>query len=138
MKRNLKKENYGLTKRYLLWCYKTTKEKLDWIDRKFTQAVVDHHILKQLRAVSKKDSGYLKRVKEFKTYITKKEKRGMSEKFLNFQKKSLKPEYIYLSTRLAAIEKSIIDFLGKRELKDIQTIYEQEMTRRILESRDHT
>jgi len=44
----MKKDGKTLTKRYLLWCYKTTKEQLDWIDRKFTQIQVDRYTLKCL------------------------------------------------------------------------------------------
>jgi len=45
---NLKEKN--LLRRYLIWCYKTTKEELDKVDRYFTQDVADAYILKCLRS----------------------------------------------------------------------------------------
>lgn len=131
-----------LTRRYLLWCYKTTKERLDWIDRKFTQLAVDQVILKELekkRKTVKKSSqaDYINNIEEFKTYMQKKKEKGHKEKFLDPDKKCLQPEYIYLSKRLEAIESAIVNLLGNKELKAIRELYEQEMTRRILESRDN-
>ena len=38
-----------LTRRYLTWCYKTTKENLDRIDRYFTQDTVDQFLLQSLK-----------------------------------------------------------------------------------------
>jgi len=37
-----------------------------------------------------------------------------------------------------AIEKTIKYFLGDKELEKINHLYEQEMTKRILEAREHT
>ena len=42
------KEIKNLKKRYLIWFYKTTKEALDKIERKFTQMEIDKFILKEL------------------------------------------------------------------------------------------
>jgi hypothetical protein len=138
----IKKKN-NLTRRYLLWCYKTTKEELDRIDRKFTQLEVDKKIfaeltkaIKHFKGVEKKE--YLKKLKAFEVYMEQKEIRGLGEKFLDKDKKKIKPDYTYLAHRLSAIEKAIVFFLGKEELVAIQRLYEEEMTRRILESREHT
>ena len=38
-----------LVKRYLIWCFKTTKEDLDRINRYFTQSTVDQFLLKALK-----------------------------------------------------------------------------------------
>lgn len=35
----------NLIRSYLIWCYKTTKEDLDRIDRYFTQVLVDRRLL---------------------------------------------------------------------------------------------
>ena len=136
----MKKDGKTLTKRYLLWCYKTTKEQLDWIDRKFTQIQVDRYVLKcLLKSKDLKSSvPYSKKVDEFVSYVEAKEKRGLKEKFLDTKSKKLKPEYIYLRNRLSALEKAIVHFCGAKALKEIDALYESEMTRRILESRDHT
>ena len=45
----LTQKERNLIKRYLVWCYKTTKEELDKIDRYFTQLIADEFILKQLK-----------------------------------------------------------------------------------------
>ena len=44
------KEIKNLKKRYLIWFYKTAKEALDKIERKFTQTEIDKFILKELKA----------------------------------------------------------------------------------------
>lgn len=47
----MKNDNLNTKKlktRYLVWLYKTTKERLDRIDRKFTQLEVDRFILREL------------------------------------------------------------------------------------------
>ena len=133
MRKNRKNEK--LAYRYLLWCYKTTKEQVDWIDRKFTQTEVDRYVLKCLQKSKNLKSN--PKVDEFISYIEAKENRGLSEKFLDAKSKKLKPEYVYLQNRLSAIEKAIVYFCGKKALKEINVLYEQEMTRRILEARDH-
>ena len=133
MRKNRKNEK--LAYRYLLWCYKTTKEQIDWIDRKFTQVEVDRYVLKCLQKSKNLKSN--PKVDEFISYIEAKENRGLSEKFLDAKSKKLKPEYVYLQNRLVAIEKAIVHFCGKKALKEINVLYEQEMTRRILEARDH-
>lgn len=132
-----------LTRRYLVWCYKTTKEDLDWIDRKFTQLEADRNILKELSKAAKtvcpaEKKAYLKKIDEFKSYMTNKQQRGIKEKFLGPDKKELQPQYVYLQNRLKAIEKTIILFFGLKNLKAVRNLYEKEMTRRILEAHEHT
>ncbi|MCR4337432.1 MAG: hypothetical protein NUV91_06465 [Candidatus Omnitrophica bacterium] len=128
-----------LTRRYLLWCYKSTKEALDRIDRKFTQVQVDRNLLNSLEneAVSYACSELGEKIESFKKYIQDKEKSGLEEKYVDFKKEVLQPEYIYLQLRLRAVEKAIGIFLGDGELAKIQNLYENEMSRRILEARDH-
>jgi hypothetical protein len=130
----------ALTRRYLVWCYKTTKESLDRIDRKFTQATVDRFILDELSR--KKPSGsakedYKKLVDDFKIYIEQKENEGLRQKFVDGRNKELHPEYLYLTYRLEAVESAIRHFLGPQELPHIHRLYEEEFTRRILESKEH-
>ena len=130
----------ALIQRYLIWCYKTTKESLDTIDRKFTQIKVDRFILShidkaQRQAQSRAD--YRQSVENFKAYIAAKEKDGLLQKFFNGREGILNSDYIYLQNRLNAVELAIRHFLGPRMLARINLQYEQEMTRRILESREH-
>lgn len=130
----------ALIQRYLIWCYKTTKESLDKIDRKFTQIQVDRfilgHIEKSLPRPSSR-SEYSQLIDDFKVYISSKEKDGLSQKYLNSKGGAPHSNYIYLQNRFNAIEKAIRHFCGPRVLTKISLLYEQEMTRRILESRDH-
>jgi hypothetical protein len=125
--------------RYLLWLYKTTKEEFDRLERKFTQADIDKKILRYMgenfnsRDLKSKNEAR-KLLKDFKEYIIKKEKDGRE---LKFEGRKLKPEYYHLSLKLLAIEKTIVDELGQGGLKEIKTLYEHEMKRRILEAQDH-
>ena len=126
-----------LLRRYLLWSYKTTKESLDRIDRYFTQLHVDHFIFKELKKVQSSHPAYLNLVNNFDKYRQEKEKNVLPKKFLDASKKTLEPNYQYLKERFSAIEKAIGHFLGEGELKKISALYEEEMTRRILEEKEH-
>lgn len=139
----LKQNEKNLMRRYLIWCYKTTKESLDRIDRYFTQQTVDEFLLDDLRndkayGSSKKTDPYKKMVDDFKKYMDKKQENVLSKKFCDKAHKKLQPDYQYLKNRFAAIEKAICYFFSEKELKRITDQYEEEMTRRILEAREHS
>jgi hypothetical protein len=137
----MKRSNIKALKfRYLLWLYKTTKEEFDRIERKFTQVEIDKKMIRYMREHS--NTKNLRRKKEarkllndFKEYINKKEKDGQE---LKFDGRKLRPEYYHLSLQLEAIEKTIIEELGRKGLGGIKALYEQEMRRRIIEAQDHT
>jgi hypothetical protein len=138
-------ERKNLIKRYLLWCYKTTKEELDHIDRKFTQLKVDNLIWRELlktknnTLLTPKDrEGYRQLLNDFKAYIEKKESEAPQLKFSEPKRQTLSPQYLYLANRLRGIEKAIQSFLGPAEVKKIKRFYEDEMIRRILQVREHT
>ena len=138
----LKREERNLIRRYLVWCYKTTKEELDRIDRKFTQLTVDYFLLKEISKRQNASMGssqrqYSKFIDEFNAYIRQKERDAAQTKFLDKKKAKPYPRYEYLRNRFLAIEKAISFFLGKKELDDITVLYEWEMTRRILAASDH-
>jgi len=128
-----KKDKKGLKGRYLLWLYKTTKEALDRIERKFTQLEIDRFILKELKK-SGRDKSLQRFIREFEAYVQNKENEGL---ILKYENKSLKPDYRFLALKLKAIESSIIKELGKNALKEIKALYEKEMTERILRSTEH-
>jgi len=128
-----KRDRKNLKKRYLIWFYKTTKEALDKIERKFTQAEIDRAILHDLKKAGKKVP-INSSVEQFEEYIAKKEQDGVS---LKFENKKLKPHYLFLEKKLAAIEKTIAKELGRDALKEIKLLYEIEMTERILRSSEH-
>ncbi|PIP20328.1 MAG: hypothetical protein COX40_05325 [Candidatus Omnitrophica bacterium CG23_combo_of_CG06-09_8_20_14_all_40_11] len=128
-----KQDIKNLKKRYLIWLYKTTKETLDKIERKFTQLEIDRFICKELRRLDK-DKKIKKHIQEFERYIQSKEKEGLG---LKYEFGQLKPDYYFLSLKLKAIESSIVKELGKNTLKEIKSLYEKEMMERILESTEH-
>ncbi|MBF0521621.1 MAG: hypothetical protein HQL24_01040 [Candidatus Omnitrophica bacterium] len=136
-------EEKNLIRRYLIWCYKTTKESLDRIDRYYTQLKADDFILKELKAgqdFKKEESNpaYKTLVKGFEDYMAQKKINVDQKKYSECDLKNLHPDYLYLKNRCSAIQNAIVHFLGKKELKAIQQLYEQEMTQRILQSREHT
>ena len=133
MANKLTLEERRLIRRYLVWCYKATKEELDRIDRKFTQLTVDYFILKKLSGKKRISQD----LDDFKRYIVKKEKDAVGLKFQTKSSPSLQPHYLHLQNRLSAIEKAVIFFIGKKELAGIKTLYEKEMTKRIIEAREH-
>ncbi|MFH1856856.1 MAG: hypothetical protein ABH836_06535 [Candidatus Omnitrophota bacterium] len=133
------KDVKNLKFRYLLWFYKTAREEFDLVERKFTQLEVDKKIIKNLKeAMSTLDIAEKERMtkyyKEFKEYINKKQKEG---KNLKFDKELLRPEYQFLTLKLKAIEAIIIQDLGEEAKNTIKTLYEEEMKKRILESKEH-
>jgi len=121
-----------LKRRYLVWFYKTTKEALDKVERKFTQAEIDRAILKELRKNS--NSALKKLTDEFEAYIVNKEKSGVE---LKYDGSKLKNEYEFICFKLDAIKKIIVKTLGSPALKEIKSLYEKEMTERILKSTEH-
>lgn len=132
-----------LIRRYLIWCYKTTKEDLDRTDRYFTQFEADQYMLDQLTSdeyfkSSKAKINYKKLIDDFNLYLNEKKSAADKKKYSNIEEEELSPDYLYLLNRLSAIENAIVHFLGKEELNNIQFLYEEEMTRRILQARDHT
>lgn len=122
-----------LKKRYLIWLYKTTKEALDKIERKFTQLEVDKFILKELNKLDKNKKAD-EFIGEFKTYIQNKENEAGKLRYKNGE---LNPDFLFLELKLKAIEKAIARELGKNSLKVIKSLYEKEMIKRILESIEH-
>lgn len=130
-----------LIKRYLIWCYKTTKEELDRVDRYFTQNTVDDHLLSELIKApefqsSSGNSGFKKAVQAFEEYKIAKLQKATVKKFTADQE--LQSEYLYLVRRLEAVESAVLTFLGEKELQNIIELYEQEMSRRILSAREHS
>jgi len=126
-----KNDILNLKKRYLIWLYKETKEALDRVDRKFTQIDIDKFILEELQKGTIADKKFLD---EFITYVNNKEqdcqKIKSGDTYLN-------SEYQFLSLKLQAIEKSIVNELGAEGLEEIKNLYHQEMVDRILRSTEH-
>jgi len=141
-KSDLTRREKDLIRRYLAWCYKTTKEELDKVDRYFTQLKADDFVWQQLRKTKeyKPSSGagaYKDLVDQFQGYMKKKEANVLKKKFKDNKCTTLNPDYQYLHNRFVAVEKAIRHFLGAKDLEKICCLYEQEMTRRIFEAREH-
>ena len=126
-----KNDILNLKKRYLIWLFKETKEALDRVDRKFTQIDIDKFILGELQKGTVAEKKYLD---EFITYVNNKEqdcqKIKSGDRYLN-------SEHQFLSLKLQAIEKSIVNELGAEGLEEIKNLYHQEMVDRILRSTEH-
>jgi hypothetical protein len=131
----------NLLRRYLIWCYKTTKEDLDRVDRYYTQYVADHFMLEELKSAKifhkTRFPQYCKLVEDFSGYVEKKKRSADSKRYADPAKKEFADQYQYLTQRFSAIEKAIKHFLGANELNRICQLYEQEMTTRILQAREH-
>ena len=125
-----REDSLNLKKRYLLWLYKTTKEELDRTERKFTQLEIDGIILKELKKLDKKNKAK-KLIADFAAYMENKQRDAAQ---LKYEGKNLKPDYYALALKLAAIENAIIEVFGSQGLKEIRSLYEKEMTERILKS----
>ncbi len=139
----LSRADKNLVRRYLIWCYKTTKEDLDKVDRYFTQEMVDQLVIKEMMMSSEyqsfaKNSGVKSLVEGFVKYAAEKKASAYKRKFSDQGGNELRPDYQYLRLRLKAIEGAARHFLGSAGLKEIQCLYEQEMTIRILAAREHT
>ncbi|MFB3919919.1 MAG: hypothetical protein ACE14U_07625 [Candidatus Velamenicoccus archaeovorus] len=129
----------SLYKRYLFWLYKTIREDADRIDRKFTQLVLDERIaafLERDAASLDKDlrCGVGPFVEEWKTYIAQKADDARKLKFS--EAGSLKFEYVFLRLKLKAVERLIVERLGRRHLKEFRRRLEEAAMQGILQ--DHS
>lgn len=127
-----------LKRRYLIWLYKTIKESLDRIDRKFTQLDIDRKIYEQLKKIDVLEDrqNWNKLLVDFSDYIVKKEREALSLKFID-SKRKLKADYLFLKSKLNVVEKIISAQFGKKELRRIKSLYEDEFVKRILEEREY-
>ncbi|MDD3234184.1 MAG: hypothetical protein WC583_00205 [Candidatus Omnitrophota bacterium] len=133
------KDVLALKKRYLLWLYKTTKEAFDRYERKFTQLEIDKFILEEVSRecrqayLSDEREAIGEQVEAMRVYVTEKENACLK---LKYRGKKINPEYLFLDIKLQALEKAIVKELGNEELRRIKNLYEQEMSERILHSRE--
>ena len=130
-------EKNNLKKRYLFWLYKTTKEPLDRIDRKFTQLEIDREILKKLENIKTVEdkNNWDRLLNKFKDYINNKEKDAENIVYSNSQK-VIKADYLFLKSKFRIVEQLILDEFGSKQLKFIRSSYEDEMTKRIIQEKE--
>ncbi len=131
-----KRDQESLYKRYLLWLYKTTKDELDKIERKFTQLDID----RQIQKILKKKSDVLKSplrggitpfLEEGKEYIF--EKESDAQKLKLTEEGLLNPKYLFLHLKLEAITQITKIHFGQKGLEEFKRLYEEAALRRILE-----
>ena len=137
----LTQKEQDLIRRYLVWCYKTTKEELDKIDRYFTQAVVDDYFIERLKTLPEykaRSTLFYKSVEDFIQYAREKKTKAEGKKFADSAKTVLHPGYQCLKARFEVIEQAIRHFFDQKELERVAALYENEMTERILKAREHT
>ena len=133
------KDVLALKKRYLLWLYKTTKEAFDRYERKFTQLEIDKFILEEVSRecrqayLSDEREAIGEQAEAMRVYVAEKENACLK---LKYRGKKINPEYLFLDIKLQALEKAIVKELGNEELRRIKNLYEQEMSERILHSRE--
>lgn len=129
----------SLYKRYLFWLYKTIREDVDRIDRKFTQLVLDEKIA----ALLERDMASLDKelhqgvgpfVEEWKAYIAQKADDARKLKFS--ESGLLKFEYVFLRLKLKAVERLIVERLGRRHLNEFRRRLEEAAMQGILQ--DHS
>ncbi len=119
----------SLTKRYLFWLYKTTKDELDRIDRKFTQLDVDRALQRYLKA---RAGGVLAPfLQEWERYIAAKEKDAQALKF-DAQGRPL-ASYAFLALKLEAVERETRKRFGARALAEFRRLYEEAAMKNILQ-----
>ena len=127
----------NLKKRYFIWLYKIAKEAFDKDERKFTQVDIDKDILAEMEKellgsyLPHEKDALQRHINDFQKYIENKEK-ACSE--LRNQHKKINQDFIFLEIKLDAIEKIIVGELGRRGMDEIKSLYEKEMTERILKS----
>lgn len=135
-----KQDEKNLKKRYFIWLYKTAKEAFDKYERKFTQVDIDKDMLAEMEKellgsyLPHEKDALQKYINDFQRYIEDKE-RACSE--LRGQGKKTNPEFIFSEIKLDAVEKVIVKELGRKGLEEIKSLYEKEMTGRILKSTEH-
>ena len=137
---SLTQKERDLIRRYLVWCYKTTTEEMDKIDRYFTQAAVDDFLIERLKNLPEykaREISFRKSVEDFVRYAGEKKANAEGKKFADRAQTVLAPDYQYLKARSEAIEEAICHFFDRKELGKITALYENEMTERILKAREH-
>lgn len=126
----------SLSKRYLFWLYKTTKDELDKIERKFTQLAIDRRIAKVLGRDTKALGSSLAQalapfLKEWKEYVFQKESDAANLKFT--PDGAFQGRYVFLHLKLKAVLEAARDILGKKALGEFKKLYEEAAIEGILQ-----
>lgn len=135
------REKKNLQLRYLMWLYKTTKEQIDRIDRKFTQLDIDCKIRAYLAVHIKKyppavRNGLEAQLTKWSRYISDKEVAALDSKFCDSKKRIPRAEYAFLSLKLQVVEKLMRTAGGAKFLQGVKRAYYREMARRIFAEKE--
>lgn len=125
-----------LSKRYLLWLYKTTKEELDKIERKFTQLEIDREIEKLLEKEAKllgaaTREGVAPHLKAWREYVFEKESEAQKLKFGDDGQPQ--PEYLFLHLKLKVVERVATARFGRKAFHEFKEICEAAAVHRIVD-----
>lgn len=126
----------SLSKRYLFWLYKMTRDELDRIDRKFTQLDIDNEIHKKIKKGIKGFKGNISGdlevlAREWQEYIFQKESDAQKLKYIEAGHPN--PNYLFLRLKLKAIEEITVKRFGKKQLECCKKLYEEAAMKMILE-----
>ncbi|MFH1691314.1 MAG: hypothetical protein ABIC68_01900 [Candidatus Omnitrophota bacterium] len=126
----------SLEKRYLFWLYKTIRDELDKIDRKFTQLDIDNEIYKKLKKSVKRlkpdaSDGLHTFLQEWQEYIFGKDSDAQKLKFK--EDGQMNSAYLFLRLKLQAVEEIVCGRFGKKELSSYKRFYEDAAMKRITE-----
>lgn len=119
----------SLTKRYLFWLYKTTRDELDRIDRKFTQLEVDRGLQRVFR--SRGNAALSSFMDEWDRYIVAKEADARKLKF-DEQGKEL-AFYVFLRLKLESVIEITRERFGIRAVRQFEQLIEEAAMKYILE-----
>lgn len=125
-----------LSRRYLLWFYKATKDEVDKIERKFTQLEMDREIEKLLEKEAKllgaaTSQGVAPHLKAWREYVFEKESEAQKLKFSDDGR--IQPEYLFLHLKLKAVERVTTARFGRKTLCEFKKICETAAVKRIAE-----
>ena len=119
----------SLEKRYLFWLYKTTRDELDRIDRKFTQLEIDRGMQKIFR---EHEGGALASfVEEWDRYIANKQAEAKKLKFDD--KGGVLPSYAFLRLKLEAVRGLTSKLFGARLVREFEEMVEAAAMENILQ-----
>jgi hypothetical protein len=125
----MQRAHKSLMKRYLFWLFKTTRDELDKIDRKFTQLEVDRSMQKVF--LKKKGGALTPFIDEWGRYMAGKEADAKKLKFDDAG--GVLASYSFLRLKLKAIESVADRRFGPRLMRQFEKIYEDAAMKNILQ-----
>ena len=116
-------------KRYLFWLYKTTRDELDRVDRKFTQLEVDRDLQQIFEEYEGGEAAPF--IEEWSRYIASKEADARKLKFDD--KGGVLASYTFLHLKLKAVESVTTKLFGNRTVREFEHLIEDAAIKNILQ-----